>query len=47
MGVSLYEAVTLDLPFVGDTDEAYIGAVSMRQPVPARVAPSHQRAHHA
>ena len=37
MGVSLYEAVTLDLPFAGDTDEAYIGSVSMREPVPARV----------
>ena len=36
LGVSLYEAVTLDLPYSGDSEEAYIGAVSMKEPTPAR-----------
>jgi serine/threonine protein kinase len=36
LGVSLYEALTLDLPYAADTDEAYISAVAMKQPIPAR-----------
>jgi serine/threonine protein kinase len=36
IGVSLYEAVTLDVPYSGASEEAYISAVSMREPVPAR-----------
>lgn len=36
LGVSLYEAITLDLPYAGDSEEAYISAVSMREPIPAR-----------
>jgi hypothetical protein len=35
-GVSIYEALTLDLPYSGDSEEAYIGAVSMKEPTPAR-----------
>ncbi len=35
LGVSLYEAVTLDVPYSGASEEAYITAVSMRQPSPA------------
>jgi serine/threonine protein kinase len=35
-GVSLYEALTLELPFSGDTDEAYIAAVSSKEAMPAR-----------
>ena len=35
LGVSLYEAVTLDVPYSGASEEAYITAVSMRQPLPA------------
>jgi hypothetical protein len=36
LGVSLYEAVTLDLPFSADSGEAYISAVSTKEPLPAR-----------
>ena len=36
LGVSLYEAVTLDLPYAGDSEEAYISAVSTKDPVSAR-----------
>lgn len=36
LGVSLYEAVTLELPFSGDSEEAYISAVSTKEPLPAR-----------
>jgi serine/threonine protein kinase len=36
IGVSLYESVTLDVPYSGASEEAYISAVSMREPVPAR-----------
>jgi eukaryotic-like serine/threonine-protein kinase len=36
LGVSLYEALTLDLPYAGDSNEAYIAAVSMKEPLPAR-----------
>jgi hypothetical protein len=36
LGVSLYEALTLDLPYSADTEEAYISAVSMKDPLPAR-----------
>lgn len=36
LGVSLYEAVTLDLPYSGDSAEAYMSAVSTKEPVPAR-----------
>jgi hypothetical protein len=36
-GVSLYEAVTFELPYSGDTEEAYISAVSMKEPLPARI----------
>jgi len=35
LGVSLYEAVTLDVPYSGASEEAYITAVSMRQPMAA------------
>ena len=35
-GVSLYEALTLELPFAGDSEEAYIASVSMRDAVDAR-----------
>jgi len=35
LGVSLYEAITLDVPYAGASEEAYITAVSMRQPLPA------------
>ena len=35
-GVSLYEAVTLELPFSGDSEEAYIASVSMRDAADAR-----------
>ena len=34
--MSLYEAVTLDLPYAGDTEEAYISAVATKEPLPAR-----------
>lgn len=40
LGVSLYEAVTLDLPYSGDSDEAFIGAISTKDPVPARARES-------
>ena len=36
LGVSLYEAVTLELPYSGDSEEAYMSAVSMKEPLPAR-----------
>jgi serine/threonine protein kinase len=36
MGVSLYQAATLRLPYEGDSDEAYIAAVSTKPPTPAR-----------
>jgi serine/threonine protein kinase len=36
LGVSLYEAVTLDLPYTAVTEEGYISAVSMQEPLPAR-----------
>ena len=36
LGVSLYEAITLDLPFSADSEEGYIGAVASKNPVPAR-----------
>jgi serine/threonine protein kinase len=35
-GTSLYEAVTLALPYSGDTNEAYITAVSTKEPLPSR-----------
>jgi serine/threonine protein kinase len=35
LGVSLYEAVTLDVPYSGASEEAYITAVSMRLPLAA------------
>jgi len=35
LGVSLYEAVTFEVPYSGASEEAYITAVSMRQPLPA------------
>jgi hypothetical protein len=35
-GVSLYEVVTLELPFSGDSEEAYIASVSMRDAADAR-----------
>ena len=35
-GVSLYEAVTLALPYSASSEEAYIGAVGTKDPVPAR-----------
>ena len=34
-GVSLYEAVALDLPFSADSEQAYISAVSLKEPIPA------------
>jgi Tol biopolymer transport system component/serine/threonine protein kinase len=37
LGVSLYEAVTLDLPYTADTEQGYISAISQREPLPARV----------
>ncbi len=37
LGISLYEAVTLELPFSCDTQESYITAVSMREPIPAAI----------
>jgi hypothetical protein len=40
LGVSLYEAVTLDLPYSGDSEEAFIGAISTKDPVPARARDS-------
>lgn len=36
LGVSLYEAVTLELPYSADSEEAYITAISSKEPVPAR-----------
>jgi hypothetical protein len=36
LGISLYEAVTLDLPYSGDSEAAYIAAVSMTEPASAR-----------
>jgi hypothetical protein len=36
LGVSLYEAATLSLPYSADSDEAYMSAVSARDPAPAR-----------
>jgi tRNA A-37 threonylcarbamoyl transferase component Bud32 len=35
-GVSLYEAVTLTLPYDADTEEGYIGQVATKEPVPVR-----------
>jgi len=35
LGISLYEAVTLDLPYSGDSEAAYIAAVSMKDPARA------------
>ena len=32
LGVSLYEAITLDLPFSADTEEGYISAVASKDP---------------
>ena len=40
LGVSLYEAVTLDLPYSGDSEEAFIGAISAKDPIPARARES-------
>ncbi|MCK4512630.1 protein kinase, partial [bacterium] len=40
LGVSLYEAVTLDLPYSGDSEEAFIGAISAKDPIPARARDS-------
>ena len=40
LGVSLYEAVTLDLPYSGDSEEAFIGAISTKDPIPARARES-------
>ena len=37
LGVSLYEAVTLDLPYTAPTEEAYLSAVATKEPAPARV----------
>ncbi len=36
LGVSLYEAVTLRLPFAGDSEQAYLAAVTSKEPAPAR-----------
>jgi hypothetical protein len=36
LGMSLYEAVTLGLPYEGGSEEAYISAVVTTSPVPAR-----------
>ena len=36
LGASLYEAVTLDLPFSAPSEEAYISAVAMKEPIAAR-----------
>ncbi len=36
LGVSLYEAITLSLPYDAPSEEAYISAVSSKEPVPAR-----------
>jgi len=35
IGVALYESVTLALPHSGETNEAYIAAVSTKEPLPA------------
>ena len=35
LGVSLYEAITLELPYTGKTTESYIASVSMKEPTPA------------
>lgn len=36
LGMSLYESLTLKLPFSADSEEAYISALSMKEPSPAR-----------
>ena len=36
LGVSLYEAVTLTLPYSADSEEGYISAVATKEPVPPR-----------
>jgi hypothetical protein len=36
LGISIYEAVTLQLPFSADTEEGYISAIGMKEPLPAR-----------
>ncbi len=36
LGVSLYQAVTLDLPYPADTVEGFLNAVSTNEPLPAR-----------
>ena len=36
LGVSLYEAVTLELPFDSDTTEGYMSALLTRTPAPPR-----------
>ncbi len=36
LAVSFYEAPTLDLPYAAPSDEAYMSAVSSKDPVPAR-----------
>jgi eukaryotic-like serine/threonine-protein kinase len=33
LGVSLYEAVALELPYSGDSEEAYLSAVSTKEPL--------------
>lgn len=37
LGVSLYEALTLDLPYQADSDEAYVSLVSTKEPALPRV----------
>lgn len=36
LGTALYEALTLELPYSADSEEAYIGALSTKEPAPAR-----------
>ena len=36
LGMSLYESLTLKLPFSADSEEAYISALSVKEPSPAR-----------
>lgn len=37
LGVTLYEALTLALPFRGETEQAYMLAVNVAEPIPARL----------
>lgn len=36
LGVSLYEAVTLEFPFRGESDKSYLASVRLDEPIPAR-----------